>query len=184
MEVKNGEEPALASKRGADLSPSAVSATIELKKQKLENPEEGELKKISENLDEEQIGTMNSSNSEQVGGEEEAVSEGKLESEREGDGDSNGKAVIDRKGKGILIEEEEEDDAEDEEDDSDDDDSSDGGNVSENGGDDSDFSDDPLTEVDLDNILPSRTRRRVVHPGAYIANDVGGADEDSDDSDA
>ncbi|KAJ6424167.1 hypothetical protein OIU84_025032 [Salix udensis] len=78
-------------------------------------------------------------------------------------------AVVDRKGKGILIEEGVDDDDEDEE-----------GSELE-GGDDSEEAeeDDPLAEVDLDNILPSRTRRKVVHPGVYIAND-----DDGDDSNA
>ncbi|CAL1391347.1 unnamed protein product [Linum trigynum] len=92
-------------------------------------------------------------------------------------------AVVDRKGKGIMIEEEEEDSDSDD----DDDDSSDDDDGSENGGgdDDSELEDDPLAEVDLDNILPSRTRRRGVQPGFYIANAPGIADEDdSDDSDA
>lgn len=85
--------------------------------------------------------------------------------------DRKGKGILrDDKGKGKLIEEEDSDD------------SSDGGNESEA---DSDLSDDPLAEVDLDNILPSRTRRRVVQPGFYIANDPGNnGDDDSDDSDA
>lgn len=96
--------------------------------------------------------------------------------EEEEDEDEN--ATVDRKGKGILIEEEKDSD-----DDDDDDDSSDGGNESEG---ESDLSDDPLAEVDLDNILPSRTRRGVVRPGVYIAKDAGNNAEgdDSDDSDA
>ncbi|KAK1259599.1 hypothetical protein QJS04_geneDACA015381 [Acorus gramineus] len=45
----------------------------------------------------------------------------------------------------------------------------------------SDSSDDPLAEVDLDNILPSRTRRRPpVHPGAYIVPPGGDDDDDRD----
>ncbi|KAL5581441.1 hypothetical protein UlMin_013883 [Ulmus minor] len=110
------------------------------------------------------------------------------EDEGYGDGEkSNGKAEADRKGKGIMrddkgkgkmIVEDEDDDEEDS-----DDDSSDGGSELE--GEDSDLSDDPLAEVDLDNILPSRTRRRQVQPGVYIANDLGNdGDSDSDDSDA
>ncbi|KAI9084054.1 hypothetical protein K1719_034050 [Acacia pycnantha] len=97
--------------------------------------------------------------------------------------ESNGEVVVDRKGKGImtadkgkgkLIEEDDEN-----EEDSDDD-SSDDGLVSDG---DSDLSDDPLAEVDLNNILPSRTRRRTIHPGEYIANDLGNDDDDdSDDS--
>ncbi|KAJ6420865.1 hypothetical protein OIU84_028275 [Salix udensis] len=94
------------------------------------------------------------------------------------DEEENGEeVVVDRKGKGILIEEDEEDDS------GDDDDSSglDGGDDSEEA-----EEDDPLAEVDLDNILPSRTRRKAVHPGAYIANDnhVDDDDDDSDDFDA
>ncbi|PPD83222.1 hypothetical protein GOBAR_DD19862 [Gossypium barbadense] len=45
----------------------------------------------------------------------------------------------------------------------------------------SDLSDDPLAEVDLDNILPSRTRRRSVHPGLHIAKDVRNKGEADDD---
>ena len=83
----------------------------------------------------------------------------------------------DDKGKGKMIEEDDEDD-----DDSDDDDSSDDGGVSDG---DSDLSDDPLAEVDLNNILPSRTRRKPIHPGVSIANDLGNDEgDDSDDSDA
>lgn len=93
------------------------------------------------------------------------------QSSEEAEVDRKGKGILrDDKGKGKLIEEEDSDD------------SSDGGNESEA---DSDLSDDPLAEVDLDNILPSRTRRRVVQPGFYIANDPGNnGDDDSDDSDA
>lgn len=98
--------------------------------------------------------------------------------------ESDGEVVVNRKGKGImtadkgkgkLIEEDDED-----VDSDDDDDSSDDGVVSDG---DSDLSDDPLAEVDLNNILPSRTRRRTIHPGEYIANDLENDDDDSDDSD-
>ena len=47
--------------------------------------------------------------------------------------------------------------------------------------DESDFADDPLAEVDLDNILPSRTRRKIINPGAYLATDL--PEEDSDEID-
>ncbi|KAF9622422.1 hypothetical protein IFM89_031225 [Coptis chinensis] len=87
--------------------------------------------------------------------------------------DRKGKGIMkeggDNKGKGkqVLVEEEEEES---------DSDLSDISDVS-------DLSNDPLTEVDLDNILPSRTRRRVrPPPGAYEVNDLDG--DDSDDSDA
>ncbi|KAI4348369.1 hypothetical protein L6164_009101 [Bauhinia variegata] len=92
--------------------------------------------------------------------------------------DRKGKGIMrDDKGKGKLIEEENEG-----EDDSSDDDSSEDGVVSDG---DSDLSDDPLAEVDLNNILPSRTRRRTINPGTYIANDLpNDEDDDSDNSDA
>ena len=110
--------------------------------------------------------------------------------------ESNGEAEVDRKGKGVLrddkgkgkliVEEDEgdDDDDDDDSDDDDDDDSDEDGGVS---GGDSDFSDDPLAEVDLNNILPSRTRRRTFHPGVHIASDAGNVaddDDDDDDSDA
>ncbi|KVI09251.1 glutamic acid-rich protein [Cynara cardunculus var. scolymus] len=88
---------------------------------------------------------------------------------------SNGGGEIDRKGKGImkddkgkgkLIEESEEDDSDDD-------------GASESDGDD-DLSDDPLAEVDLDNILPSRTRRRTVPPGVRISSDKLTNDKDND----
>ncbi|KAJ0253330.1 hypothetical protein HA466_0110320 [Hirschfeldia incana] len=95
-------------------------------------------------------------------------------------------AEIDRKGKGIsredkgkgkLIEFDESDDSDD--DDDDDDDDEDGGEYDE-----SDLSDDPLAEVDLDNILPSRTRRRSIQPGVYFSNDrIGNHEDDVDDDD-
>ncbi|KAJ6860399.1 hypothetical protein NC651_036698 [Populus alba x Populus x berolinensis] len=110
-----------------------------------------------------------------------------VEEEEDGDDEDgdyedeeNGEEVlVDRKGKGILIEEDEDDDSSDD----------DGDESSElDGGDDSEEAeeDDPLAEVDLDNILPSRTRRKAVHPGVYIANDnhVNDDDDDDDDSDA
>ncbi|GMN57427.1 hypothetical protein TIFTF001_026541 [Ficus carica] len=107
--------------------------------------------------------------------------EGDGEKSNNGEADRKGKGILrDDKGKGKLIVEEEEDD---DDDDSDDDDSSDGGGSEL----DSDLSDDSLAEVDLDNVLPSRTRQRPVHPpppGVFIANDLGNYDDDSDDSDA
>ncbi|GFY83208.1 hypothetical protein Acr_02g0014480 [Actinidia rufa] len=75
----------------------------------------------------------------------------------------------DDKGKGKMIEES--------------DDTSDG--LDDSDGDSSDLSDDPLAEVDLDNILPSRTRGRVHRPGVHISDDLGNnVDDDRDDSDA
>ncbi|XP_008803464.2 histone H2A.Z-specific chaperone CHZ1-like [Phoenix dactylifera] len=83
-------------------------------------------------------------------------------------------AAVD-KGKGKMVVDEDED--EDEDDSSDDDDS---GDVIGGEDDESDFSDDPLAEVDLSNILPSRTRQRSPPPqGAYLLSDK----EDDDDDD-
>nr|XP_009380122.2 PREDICTED: uncharacterized protein LOC103968584 [Musa acuminata subsp. malaccensis]XP_018675281.1 PREDICTED: uncharacterized protein LOC103968584 [Musa acuminata subsp. malaccensis] len=82
------------------------------------------------------------------------------------------------KGKGIVVEEEEGDK---EADDDDSDDGSDVGSEDESGGegdDDSDFVDDPLVEVDPENILPSSTQRREPpRPGVYVD-----PDQDEDDS--
>lgn len=95
---------------------------------------------------------------------------------------SNGGGEIDRKGKGIMkddkgkgkmIEESEEDD-------SDDDGASESDGDGDGDDDDDDLSDDPLAEVDLDNILPSRTRRRTVPPGVRISSDKLTNDKDND----
>ena len=91
------------------------------------------------------------------------------EDDEDSDEHSNGKAeVVDRKGKGILR-----------------DDKGKGKVIEESDGDSSELSDDPLAEVDLDNILPSRTRGRVHRPGVHISDDLGNkVDDDRDDSDA
>ncbi|KAL3530045.1 hypothetical protein ACH5RR_009367 [Cinchona calisaya] len=91
------------------------------------------------------------------------------------DEDSNGNAeIIDPKGKGImrddkgkgkLVEESEN--------------SSDCGSVTDA---DTDLSDDSLAEVDLDNILPSRTRRRKVQPGVCILKNQGTKKDEDDNS--
>lgn len=83
------------------------------------------------------------------------------------------KAFVDKgKGKMIMVEEEE--------------DSSDDSDVAGvASGSDSDYSDDPLMEVDLNNILPSRTRRWAPPvPGAYLVPPDQDDDEDDDDDDA
>ncbi|KAF8020895.1 hypothetical protein BT93_G1337 [Corymbia citriodora subsp. variegata] len=105
------------------------------------------------------------------------------EEEEEEDGDDEGdevdvkgKGIVkDDKGKGKLIVEEGE------EGDSGDSSSDDYGNAGVPSESDSDLSDDPLAEVDLDNILPSRTRRRTARPGVFIARDRkdGGEDDRS-----
>ncbi|KAF3323597.1 hypothetical protein FCM35_KLT12328 [Carex littledalei] len=81
------------------------------------------------------------------------------------------RAFVDKgKGKMIMVEEE---------------DSSDDSNVAcVASGSDSDYSDDPLMEVDLNNILPSRTRRWAPPvPGAYLVPPDQDDDEDDDDDD-
>ncbi|KAL6139378.1 hypothetical protein ACLB2K_057683 [Fragaria x ananassa] len=111
-----------------------------------------------------------------------------VEDEEEDGEESNGKSEADRKGKGIMRDDkgkgiliEEDDEDEDSSDSSSSSSSSDGGSEFEDG--DSDLSDDPLAEVDLDNILPSRTRRRQVQPGFYIRSDNNGNNNNNDDSD-
>jgi len=107
--------------------------------------------------------------------------------EEEEEEDRKGKGISrEDKGKGKMVQEDEDDDDDSDDDSDDDDDASDD--------DGSDFSDDPLTEVDLNNILPSRTRGRAgaASAGVRIADDPGKAavgglgddDDDSDDSDA
>lgn len=105
------------------------------------------------------------------------------DAEDDGGEEPNREVVVDRKGKGILIEEDDEEDVVDSDDSDDDDDSSDGEIVVSDF--DTDLSDDPLAEVDMNNILPSRTRGRKIHPGEYVGNDLptNEEDDDSDDSD-
>ncbi|KAL6493851.1 hypothetical protein OROGR_031760 [Orobanche gracilis] len=92
--------------------------------------------------------------------------------DEDGDEDVNGEVeIVDKKGKGIMrddkgkgkVVEDSEDDDSDSSDDSDSDFS--------DGLDGSDLEDDPLAEVDLDNILPSRTRQRQMQPGVRILGD-------------
>lgn len=97
--------------------------------------------------------------------------------------DPNGNAAADKgkgvvqavdKGKGKMVVEEEDDE---DSYDSSDDDSSDG--MGDEGDDDGDFSDDPLAEVDLSNILPARTRRRAAtQQGVRFVADRDGGDDD------
>lgn len=82
------------------------------------------------------------------------------------------RAYVD-KGKGKMIVEEEEEDSSDDSDE-----------ACVASGSDSDYSDDPLMEVDLNNILPSRTRRWAPSvPGAYLVPLDQDDDEDDDDDD-
>lgn len=90
--------------------------------------------------------------------------------------DTKGKGIMrDDKGKGKMIEDSEDDDSDGH--DSDDDDSSDDSDSDFSDGlDESDLEDDPLAEVDLDNILPSRTRQRKVQRGVVIKDSDKGND--------
>ncbi|KMT06868.1 hypothetical protein BVRB_6g152080 [Beta vulgaris subsp. vulgaris] len=160
-DVKNSAEPTFPTKRIPDST--TQDSTNEPKKQKLDNPEN--------NLDNNGIQPQQNDD---VQKEKQQVEEEEIQEEL-----SSGKAVIDRKGKGILIEEDDEEDEDVDEDDSDDDSDSDDSVIGDDE-EDSDFADDPLAEVDLDNILPSRTRRKVIHPGVYLRNDIP-QDDDSDD---
>lgn len=167
METKTPEEPTLPSKRKPDLACEEHEEHPN-KAQKLQSLNDNSQLSEDKTHDPEKECVKSDAqvHNDQEEGEEE---------EEEADG--NGEVVVDRKGKGILIE-----DGEDEDSSDDDDNSSDGGSQSDE---DSDLSDDPLTEVDLDNILPSRTRRRVIQPGEFIANDLDDDDDsDSDDGDA
>lgn len=165
VETKNPEEPTLPSKRKSDVScedhPSkapklqSLNNNSQLPEDKTQEPDE-KLVNSDAQLDEN-------------------GDDGENDDEKD-----NGEVVVDRKGKGILVEENDGDD-DSSDDDDDDEDSSDGWNQSE---DESDLSDDPLAEVDLDNILPSRTRRRVIRPGEFVVNDLADDDSDSDDDDA
>ncbi|XP_030539571.2 acidic leucine-rich nuclear phosphoprotein 32 family member B [Rhodamnia argentea] len=91
--------------------------------------------------------------------------------EEEDAGDAGGEVYVkgkgtlkDDKGKGKMIVEEEDEDSGDSS-------SDDYGSVGVPSESDSDLSDDPLAEVDMDNILPSRTRQRTARPGVFIAGD-------------
>ncbi|GER32343.1 F13K23.8 protein [Striga asiatica] len=87
--------------------------------------------------------------------------------------DQKGKGVvIDLKGKGKMVDEDDEDDEDDDEDGSSDDSSD--SDLSGDEVDGSDWEDDPLLEVDLNNILPSRTRKgggRVNSGVRFFGND-------------
>lgn len=97
---------------------------------------------------------------------EEEDDEDDYEGEIEEDEQSNGEPEVDRKGKGILRDDKGKgkliEDS--------DDDSSDFGSESDVDSD-TDLSDDLLAEVDLGNIIPSRTRRRTHQSGLKISDD-------------
>lgn len=159
------------------------------KKAKLENSVDGVVSSVAEDK---KIGKGSQNEACSVKDEEDEDEDDeedyKVEEEEEDeDEQSNGEAEIDRKGKAItsdkkgkgkLVEESLDDSDSDS-------DSSVFGSDSDTDGE-SDLSDDPLAEVDLDNILPSRTRRRPVHTGVFISHAAGNPknDGDTDRSDA
>ncbi|KAL3347080.1 hypothetical protein AABB24_025479, partial [Solanum stoloniferum] len=98
---------------------------------------------------------------------EEEDDEDDYEGDDEEDEQSNGEAEVDRKGKGILRDDKGKGKLIE---DSDDDDSSDFGSDSDVDSD-TDLSDDLLAEIDLGNIIPSRTRRRTHQSGLKISDD-------------
>ncbi|KAE8710065.1 Long chain base2 isoform 1 [Hibiscus syriacus] len=160
VETKSSPEPALPAKRKADPTSQDHDPQQNLP---LKSPNSKPKMKPSYPNEDPSVDS-------EEGEEEEEEDDDYEDDEDDDEEEENGSAPVDRKGKGVLIEEEI---------DSDDDDSSDGGNESEG-----DLSDDPLAEVDLDNILPSRTRRRVVRSGVRISKEVGnkGKADDGDDS--
>ncbi|KAK9061642.1 hypothetical protein SSX86_018824 [Deinandra increscens subsp. villosa] len=164
-----GDEESTKKLRPDNEPPAAVE-----EKASNENVEKGEIEDEEEEEDYEGEDEVDSDDEDDV---DVDVDEDEDEDEVE---HSNGGGEIDRKGKGImkddkgkgkLIEESEDDD-----DDSSDDEDGGGG---ESDGDD-DFSDDPLAEVDLDNILPSRTRRGAAPKGVRISGDEVANDKEND----
>lgn len=141
-----------------------LNAAPEAKGEAHGNEEEGE-----EGKDSEEVGEGGEAEEEE---EEDGDSEISEEGE-EGTDDCIGKGITKLdKGKGILEVEEE----------SDSDDCSD--DDSDASDEDSDLSEDSLLEVDLNNILPSRTRRHVTPHSPSIPVTEFDNDSDSDDSDA
>ncbi|KAG2319950.1 hypothetical protein Bca52824_013163 [Brassica carinata] len=169
-DVENQQDSSFPVKRKSDLCSQDEDQAAN-KAQKL-NPSSSSADSESKDVEVSGIGVvenLNSSISLEKGVPDDLVAEEKQEGGEEVDRKGKGISRED-KGKGKLIEVEESSD------DSDDEDDEDGDEYDE-----SDLSDDPLAEVDLDNILPSRTRRRSIQPGVYISNDRGGVNEDDDD---
>lgn len=187
-EEENPDDPLVPSKR--NLPPQSISESPPPKKIRSEcdppYPPSPLLAENHENTqDQTNIDPKNNSNKNKEEEIEDGDDDDDEESEEEEEDDEEeeteasngkGKGVIreeDYKGKGKskIVEESSSDS------DSDSDFDGSGGGEGDN---DSDFSDDPLAEVDLDNILPSRTRRKAAQPGAYLTNDM---DDDDDDND-
>ncbi|CAK9175168.1 unnamed protein product [Ilex paraguariensis] len=169
------EEHALPSKRKPDLTfveEGIVQASENnpKKHQKLETssdnnssvPEVEKIDEVEHNHveEEEEDGDDEDEEEEDYESEDDEEDDGDDDDDDDEDEHSNEKADVDRKGKGILVEDRGKGKLIEESDDS----------IGSDG--DSDLSDDPLAEVDMDNILPSRTRRRAVQPGVYISDDI------------
>ncbi|CAN6898689.1 unnamed protein product [Brassica oleracea] len=178
-DVENQQDSSFPAKRKSDLC-CQEQDNVANKAQKL-NPSSSSSADSESGVENLKIGTESSISLEK---DENGVPDDHSAEEKQGDGvgyedeeeEDSIEVEIDRKGKGIsredkgkgkLIEVDENDD-----------DDEDGDEYDE-----SDLSDDPLAEVDLDNILPSRTRRRSIQPGVYISNDRSGNHEDDDSSD-
>ncbi|KAI3793849.1 hypothetical protein L1987_36472 [Smallanthus sonchifolius] len=158
-ELNSNEEPHVLPPKRKQTSQTLEDDSTKKPRPDNDAPAAVEGKTINENRNKEEI----EEEEEEYEGEDEVDSEDEDEDEDDEVEHSNG---IDRKGKGIMkddkgkgkmIEESEDDDSSDED-----------GGASESDGDD-DLSDDPLAEVDLDNILPSRTRRRTAPRGVNIS---------------
>eukprot|EP00262_Sarcandra_glabra_P006973 TRINITY_DN19535_c0_g1_i1.p1 TRINITY_DN19535_c0_g1~~TRINITY_DN19535_c0_g1_i1.p1 ORF type:complete len:175 (+),score=73.35 TRINITY_DN19535_c0_g1_i1:104-628(+) len=164
------ENPPLLSKRKGDLE------CLESDKKK-KKPEISDISPplIEENIEEDEIEDEDDEEDEEDDDDEDEEDEEDDEDEdKDKEAASNGNAAVD-KGKGIMKEDKGKGKLKVEE-------GCEDGDGGADDDDDSDLSDDPLAEVDLNNILPSRTRRRVAQPGAYLVNDLDGEDDDSDDS--
>ncbi|KAK1440967.1 hypothetical protein QVD17_06802 [Tagetes erecta] len=170
----NEEQHVLPSKRKqTPLNLDEIDSTKKLRsdadEDKLINDENGSKDEIKDNIEDEE------EEEEDYEGEDETDSDDDNEVEHlNGEIDLKGKGIMkDDKGKGKMIEEEDDDDS------SDDDESDSDGDLD----DDDDLSDDPLTEVDLDNILPSRTRRRTAASGVRISGDENNNNNNNNDDD-
>ncbi|KAF8086379.1 hypothetical protein N665_0628s0029 [Sinapis alba] len=162
------------------LNPSSTSADSESRDgevngENLNSSKDGKTETESSNWIEEAAGSVSEKDENVVPGDFASEVGDEDEEEDEEEIDRKGKGISrEDKGKGKLIQLDESDDSDDDDDDDDDDDEYD----------ESDLSDDPLAEVDLDNILPSRTRRRSIQPGVYISNDRVSNNENDDDDDS
>lgn len=162
-------------KRKLDL-PNPVNNALEEDKNDADSNKRQKIEIPSKNAAETEERLNNSANAEEEDGEEDEDEED-YNAEQDEDGDEEtenvdrkGKGIMtDDKGKGKMVEDSEDDDSDGNDDD--DDSSDDSDSDFSDGLDESDMEDDPLAEVDLGNILPSRTRQKRVQPGVRIFSD-------------